>query len=153
MSIGDMALAVVNPAAGAAKVAGGFALRHWKLIGGGLVVFFLFAALMLTRSTLANTKRDLVISRQETANERTAHAITKQSLAEANTKIDDNNARINAAAGELAREQAETAANEAHNAKLAQSTDAEIAALRARASQPRKPCTLSDEAKRELEGQ
>jgi len=124
----------------------------FKKLWWSLPIIGLTIALLLTRSTLAHTKVDLATSRQETANERAAHAITKQSLAEANGKIRDNNNRIKAAADELAREKAETAASEAHNAKLAQSTDAEIAALRARANQPRKPCTLSDEAKRELEG-
>jgi transcriptional regulator of met regulon len=131
---------------------GKLALAIFKKLWWSLPIIILAIALGLTRHTLANTKHDLGASRQETANERAAHAITKQSLAECNQKVVDNNARIKAAADTLAREQGEAAANEAHNAKLAQSTDAEIAALRARASQPRKPCTLSDEAKRELEG-
>ncbi|HEY1606027.1 MAG TPA: hypothetical protein VGF77_10580 [Allosphingosinicella sp.] len=83
--------------------------------------------------------------------EQAAHAITKASLSQADGEIADNNRRIDAAHAELTREQAQAAAADARNAKLARSTDAQIAALQAKASDPHRPaCTLSDEAKKAL---
>jgi hypothetical protein len=82
--------------------------------------------------------------------EKRAFATEKASLDRANGLIDASNKRIDAAHIELERERVNAAADEARNAKLARSTDQQIAALTRAAGQHQKPCTLSSEAKMEL---
>lgn len=85
--------------------------------------------------------------------EKKAFAIEKASLDEARHHIDENNRRILAAAVDLDRAKKDAAAADVRNDKLARSTDARIAALRSAATQHKVPCTLSNEARKELEDQ
>lgn len=91
--------------------------------------------------------------RQAFAQEKHAFETEKVSLVGALVHINANNRTIAAQATDLDRAKHDDAANRAHNAKLAQSTDAEIAAVKASAADPhRVPCTLPNEAKKALEG-
>jgi hypothetical protein len=85
--------------------------------------------------------------------EKKSFAIEKTSLDQAREIIGKNNLRILAGAADLDRAKRDAAAADARNDKLAQSTDARIAALRSAATHHTAPCTLSNEAKRELENQ
>lgn len=82
--------------------------------------------------------------------EKKSFAIEKAGLDRANGLIDDNNRRIAAASTELARETARAAVDEARNAKLARSTDARIAGVRASVN-AHPPCVLPDAAKKALD--
>jgi hypothetical protein len=97
---------------------------------------------------------------QRAANSHTAFLLEKKAFATEKASLDtalghiaDNNKRILAQAADLDQAKRDDAANIARNGKLAQSTDARIARLKAiSADVHRAPCTLSDEAKKGLDG-
>jgi hypothetical protein len=87
------------------------------------------------------------------AAEKKAHAITKASLDGALAQIADNNRRVDAATAELEREKRQAAADLAQADEKWRTTKAGVDVLNADARDPsRKPCTVSAEAKRALEG-
>jgi hypothetical protein len=130
----------------------GWALRHWRLIAGGLAFFGLVVALLVARGDarhwekVAGRNHDLLVE------ERQAHATTAESLRQARGQIDDNKRRILAAAARLDDAKRQAAADQARADERWRGTQSTIVELEADARRgDRKPCTISPAARAALE--
>lgn len=122
------------------------------------LAFFLFGLWQLHGRHVAEAKlpaceKRAADSHQAFLLEKKAFAAEKASLDGARSQIDDTNKRILAQAADLEQAKRDAAAADARNASLAKSTDAKISALQQAALHHTAPCTLSDEARKELENQ
>lgn len=164
MSIISTAVGFVNPAAGMAlKVLGGIKdflakLPAWVFIVAAALLFAFWCwheknhQASKDARTISGWQHKAEDSHHAFLLEKGQFAIEKASLDQARKIINENNRRILAEAADLDRAKQDAAAADARNIKLAQSTDAEISALQSAATKHTKPCTLSDEARHELEG-
>lgn len=163
MSIVSTAVGLVNPAAGMAlKVLGGIKnflakLPPWVFVVAAALLFALWCWHEKNHQALKDAK--VIAGWQHKAEdshrafllEKGQFAIEARNLAAANNRIEAQNKVVRQQGILLDQMTRDAAANDARNAKLARSTDQQIAALRSAATQHKTPCTLSDAARRELE--
>jgi hypothetical protein len=129
-----------------------WALKHWKMIAGGLAFLGLVVALLIAKGDarhwekVAGRNHDLLVE------ERFAHATTIVSLRQARRQIDDNNRRILEAAARLDDAKRQAAADQARADERWRGTQSTIGELEADARRSdRKPCTISPAARAALE--
>lgn len=129
-----------------------WALKHWKLVVGAAGLLLLAIALAIAAGNarhwhkVADRNHDLLVESRQ------ALSTTLESLAKAQREINDNNQRVQAAAARLEDAKRQSAADQARADERWRGTEATIADLQAAARRPdRKPCTLSNEARRALE--
>lgn len=131
----------------------GFALDHWQ---ASLVVIAIGAALLFGFHEMGEARHQAKLADRYAGlyvDEQTAHEVTKNSLAGAQAQIEGNDRRIKAAAAELDREKKQAAADEARADERWRSTKVTVDALEADARDPKRlPCTVSEAARRALEG-
>lgn len=134
-----------------------FALKNWKVTLGILFAIVIAGFCLYQVHERHKAERKIpafqaAFAKEQQAfrAERAAFATEQASLNGALARIDENNRRILAEAADLEQAKRDAAAADARNAKLARSTNAQIAGLVAAAGAHKTPCVLSGAAMREL---
>lgn len=160
MSLVSTAVGFVNPAAGFALKAFGTVKRVlaklplwvYPIVAAALVALWAIHGKHVAERKIPALEHKAADSHNAFLLEKQQFAIEKASLVGARAQIDGQNKVIAAQGAALDQATQDAAAARARNTKLAETTDAQIAALQAASHQHKTPCTLSDAARRELEG-
>lgn len=147
-----LTLPILRAGAAFATRAAGFVAEHWQAT---LVVIAIGAAVLFGLQERGEARHQAKLAANYEGlwhAEQKAHGVTKKSLVDALAQIEDNNDRIKAAAKRYQDDSAQWAKKDAALGKEARSTDERIAGLLAASRRPRAPCTISDEARKALEG-
>lgn len=113
-----------------------FALKHWKALLAALVAAALLIALLVTRSTLAETKALYEAEIAAHATEKANHAVTRASVVTLRTALDAKNAESEARAKAFEDAKRQAAADVAAADAKWRSTADQVAKLKAIAARP-----------------